>query len=119
MSKQSNIHIQVHLDDKRRPQRILWQADENANPMARQDSPGMFLAFWDKNKKNAPQINLWTKDMLMHEIKYFAAEALSGMSQSLLSATGDKKIADMLQATSQKIIEHTQTEDKVSMPKQP
>lgn len=39
------------------------------------------------------RLDLWTKEMPMDEMKMFYIDALSGMAQSILSATGDEKMA--------------------------
>lgn len=89
--KTSNINFTIQLDKDNIPENISWNAtdkpgdDDNTNAIS--------VAVWDDNEKNTMRLDLWTKDMQMHEMKKFYIDALAGMAQSILNATGDEQMA--------------------------
>jgi len=43
------------------------------------------------------RIDLWTKDMEVFEMKRFYIELMSGIADTLLTATNDRGMADMIE----------------------
>ena len=111
--KKSEINFSIELDDQNVPDNILWNAT---------DKPGddddhtraISIAVWDDIEKNTMRLDLWTKDMPIHEMKKFYIDALGGMSQSLLSATGDEKMANSIDALCTQLGKHLEEELKQS-----
>ena len=89
--RQSNINIEVHLDENKVPQDIKWNASDSTADMA-QSARAMMLAFWDAADKSALRIDLWTKDMPLDEMKIFFHQTLSAMSDTFSRATNDEKM---------------------------
>ena len=93
MTRQSNINIEVHLDENKVPQDIKWNASDSTADMA-QSARAMMLAFWDAADKSALRIDLWTKDMMVDEMADFFYQNLMGMGDTYLRATQDKALAE-------------------------
>ena len=93
--RQSNINIEVHLDENKVPQDIKWNASDSTADMA-QSARAMMLAFWDAADKSALRIDLWTKDMPVDEMKIFFHQTLVAMSDTFKRATDDEKMTNTM-----------------------
>ncbi len=96
MSEQSKseIKIEVGLDENKVPQSISWQADDaGAN---QEEAKAMMLSFWDKTQGNAMRMDLWTKDMLVDEMKMFYHQTLLTMADSFERSTGESLMSQDL-----------------------
>lgn len=89
--KQSEVNFKIELDDNNIPETIQWDATDKPGEM--DHTKAISIGIWDDIEKNTMRLDLWTKDMPMHEMKMFYVDALGGMAQSLLTATGDEKMA--------------------------
>ena len=92
MTRQSNINIEVQLDENKVPQDIKWNASDSTADMA-QSSRAMMLAFWDAADKSALRIDLWTKDMMVDEMADFYYQTFMGMADTFIRATQDQVLA--------------------------
>lgn len=88
----SVITIKVGLDEQGMPEEIQWKATgsgmENVN-----HSNAFLLSLWDRKDKTSLRIDLWTKDMLIDEMKQFFYETLATMAGTYEKATSDKELA--------------------------
>ena len=89
--KKSEINFKVALDEQNVPEDIVWNATDK--PGDDDHTKAISIAVWDDIEKNTMRLDLWTKDMPIYEMKKFYIDALGGLSQSLLTATGDEKMA--------------------------
>ena len=92
--KKSNINFSIELDEKNVPENILWDATDK--PGDADHTKAISVAVWDDIEKNTMRLDLWTKEMPVLEMKKFYIDALGGMSQSLLTATGDEQMASQI-----------------------
>ena len=88
--KQSNIKIQVELDENNVPETIHWEAPELDR---KAECKAMILSVWDKNERNTMRVDLWTKEMEVEEMKFFIHQTLLTLSDSFERATSDAKMA--------------------------
>lgn len=88
--KQSEIKFIVTLDDNKMPEKIDWSASD-ANKES--TSKAVMIALWDSNEKNTLRIDLWTKDMLVDEMKQFYHQNLLSMADTFERATGEVEAA--------------------------
>ena len=93
MTRQSNINIEVHLDENKVPQDIKWNASDSTADMA-QSARAMMLAFWDAADKSALRIDLWTKDMMVDEMADFYYQMLMSMADTFKRATQQQGMSD-------------------------
>ena len=109
--KNSNINISVRLDDDNIPELITWTADDS-----KADEPSVVeainLSFWDGAKRETMKMDLWTKNMPIHEMKMFYVDMVGSMADSIYNSTGDKNMADELKSTADKLMQMVENEFK-------
>jgi gliding motility-associated protein GldC len=107
--RKSSIHIDVTLDQQNIPEEITWSATDN--PGLVEKTKSFALSFWDSENSAIMRIDLWTKDMLVGEMKRFFLQTLGGMNETLQSATNDKEWYDDVEKTIQKLAERLRKEE--------
>jgi gliding motility-associated protein GldC len=90
--KTSAINIKVVTDINHLPEDITWQASDSGMD-GENNTKAMMLAFWDSDQQNTLKIDLWTKDMMVEEMKLFFYQTMLSMSATLERATGDTSSA--------------------------
>jgi gliding motility-associated protein GldC len=88
--KQSEIKFTITLDDNKIPQKIDWSATDTNKEST---SNAVMIALWDAEEKNTLRIDLWTKDMMVEEMKQFYHQNLLSMADSFERATGEVEAA--------------------------
>lgn len=98
---ESNITINVELDDDKVPQQITWSASGSTadNP---QNAKAMLLAFWDGVDKTALRIDLWTKDMMTDEMADFYYQVFVTMADTFQRATRHEDLAHDIKSFAEK-----------------
>ena len=88
--KKSEIKFNVTLDDNKVPEKIDWSAsDQNKHST----SKSIMISVWDTKEKNTMRIDLWTKDMMVDEMKQFYHQSLLCMADTFERATGEVEAA--------------------------
>ena len=87
----SEITINVALDENKIPEKLNWSAPDGGVDNAA--SKAMLLSVWDHEAQEALRIDLWTKDMPLDEMKVFFHQTLSAMTDTFQRATGDEKMS--------------------------
>jgi gliding motility-associated protein GldC len=72
------------------PQKIHWSASDGDVDSS---SKAIMLSVWDAPAKNTLRIDLWTKEMMVDEMKQFFHQNLLSMADTLERATGEKDAA--------------------------
>ncbi len=109
--KQSEIKFQVKLDEQNVPEKIAWSATEKPDG-GLADTNAIALSVWDNMQKNTLRIDLWTKEMTVDEMKRFCVDSIGGLAQTIESATGDHKMAQMMHDLCSKLVKHIENEKK-------
>ncbi len=99
--RKSTISIDVLLDTQNIPEEISWSASDN--PGQAEQTKAFALSLWDAENSAIMRIDLWTKDMLVGEMKRFFLQTLGGMNETLKSATNDQEWFDEVETTIQKL----------------
>lgn len=107
--KKSHINFTIELDDQNVPEKITWEATESPDETLT-ETKAISLSLWDHNQKNTMRIDLWTKEMPVDDMKRFFIDCLGGLSQSILSSTGDEYMANETDALCEKLVKHLQKE---------
>ncbi len=107
--RKSSIHIDVTLDQQNIPEEISWHASDNPGQV--ETTKSFALSFWDSENSAIMRIDLWTKDMLVGEMKRFFLQSLGGMNETLQSATNDQEWYEEVEKTIQKLAERLQKEE--------
>jgi gliding motility-associated protein GldC len=96
--KKSEIKFTVTLDDNKMPEKIDWSASDTGKEST---SKAVMIALWDTQEKNTLRIDLWTKDMLVDEMKQFYHQNLLLMADTLERATGEVEAAKAMRTFAQ------------------
>jgi gliding motility-associated protein GldC len=91
--KTAEITFKITLDDNNLPIGIDWKASDTGDGGK---SKAIMLAMWDENELNTLRIDLWTKDMMVDEMKKFFHQNLLSMSDTFKRATGEENIVEDL-----------------------
>ena len=103
--KKSEIKFIVTLDKENIPEKIEWMAEDSLNDSL-SETKSISLSLWDEKKNNTLRIDLWTKEMKTDEMKRFYIDCLGGLSQSILSSSGDEYMSKETNKLCYKLIEH-------------
>ena len=95
MSKTSDIQIKVLLDDQKVPEQISWSAVDSGVEEDRACN-AFLLSIWDTKENNTLRIDLWTKDMLVDDMKQFYHQTLITMAETFERATGETKMKEQM-----------------------
>lgn len=85
----SEINFKVKLDENKIPTEIEWAATDQKKLSK---CKAAFISIWDETENNTLKLDLWTKDMLMDEMKNFYHQQLLTMADTFERATGDDKM---------------------------
>lgn len=96
MSKthQSEIKINVELDENKVPEILRWTAEDGG--VSNETAKAVLLSVWDHKSQETLRIDLWTKDMPMDEMKQFFHQTLSALADTFERATNENNMANDL-----------------------
>ena len=100
--KQSEIKFTVTLDENNLPEKIDWIASD-ANEES--TSKALMISLWDAKENNTLRIDLWTKDMIIDEMKQFYHQSLLSMADTFERATGEVEASKEMRAFAQHFAE--------------
>jgi gliding motility-associated protein GldC len=102
--KKSTIQFTIDLDQNNIPEKIRWDATDKPADTP-DETKSISISLWDSQQKNTMRIDLWTKEMPVEEMKRFYIETIGGISQSILSATGDERMANEINNLCDRLVE--------------
>jgi gliding motility-associated protein GldC len=91
--KNSDIKFNVSLDENHVPEKIEWSASDTGESEIK-EAKAMIISLWDAKENNTMRIDLWTKDMMLDEMKHFFYQSIITMSDTYERATNDKAVAE-------------------------
>lgn len=109
--KTSTIQFTIHLDETNTPERIEWDATDKPDP-GMTESKSISVSLWDHVQKNTMRIDLWTKDMPVHEMKRFYIDCVGGLAQSVLTSTGDEHMSNEMNALCERLAAYVRESEK-------
>lgn len=87
---EKEINFKISLDENHLPTEIKWGAsDAGEGGMC----DAILLNLWDSKDKNTLRIDLWTKDMLVDDMKIFFHQMMLAMSDTFGRATGEEEMS--------------------------
>jgi gliding motility-associated protein GldC len=107
--RKTNINFTIELDDNNVPSKIEWDASDKPDTSP-SGTKSISVSLWDDQQKNTLRIDLWTNDMPVEEMKRFYIDCIGGLSQSILSSTGDEFMASETNALCEKLVKHLKEE---------
>jgi gliding motility-associated protein GldC len=85
--KTTQINFEVTVDENNLPQSIEWNAPDTGE---KSHCKSLMIALWDEKENNTLRIDLWTKDMMVDEMKKFYHQNVLTLTDTYLRATGDE-----------------------------
>lgn len=88
----SEIKISVGMDENRVPENISWDASDGG--ITNESAKALILSVWDEKSGDTLAIDLWTKEMLMDDMKRFFHQTLVSMANTFERATDETNMAE-------------------------
>jgi gliding motility-associated protein GldC len=85
----SQINVHVKLDDERVPVGIAWEASDSGMNGTK-PANAIMMSIWDPKENTTLRIDLWTKEMLVDDMKRFFYENFVTMADTYQRATNDE-----------------------------
>ena len=95
MQKKSTINFTVTLDENHIPENIEWEASDT-DEIGIKNAKALMISLWDEKENNTLRMDLWTKSMMVDEMKHFFMQSLITMSDVYERATNDGAVATEL-----------------------
>ena len=92
--KTSDIILRVSLDENKVPEKIHWDATDNN--VVGKEATAMMLSVWDPKEDNTLRVDLWTKDMVVDDMKKFIHQSILLMADTLQRSTGEIAMAETM-----------------------
>ena len=87
------LKFEVELDENHLPVNIEMYADNSENES---NIKALMISAWAAQTKETLRIDLWSKDMPVHDMLIMCHQSMMGMATTLEKATGHDKIAGAL-----------------------
>jgi len=89
--KTAKINFEINLDPNNIPEEIVWEATDSQNK--KHKAKAVIISVWDGEEKTSLKIDLWTKEMMAEEMKFFIVQILDSLADTYKKSVGDDKIA--------------------------
>ena len=93
--RQTQITINVELDENHVPERMTWNAQDGG--VENQETKATMISVWDDKAMEALRIDLWTKDMPVDQMKMFLHQIFVSLGHTYQRATGEDDVAEKIQ----------------------
>jgi len=87
----NTIEFKIRLDENKVPENITWSAPQSA--MNDAETKAIMIAVWDNKAHETLKMDLWTKDMPLHDMKLFFHQTLLTMADTFERASSDEKMS--------------------------
>ena len=94
-NKKASVNFEIQLDQNNIPEKISWNATDGNNQI--NQAKAVMISIWDGKEKSSLKIDLWTKDMMAEEMKFFTFQILLKMNEVIKKSTGDEKLVFEMQ----------------------
>ncbi len=101
--RNTNIHLEVELDDNNIPENITWNAEDGG--INKEPTKAVMVSVWDDKNMEALRIDLWTKDMPLDHMKRFYHQILVSLGDTYKRATGEEDVAEKVHAFAEEFAE--------------
>lgn len=88
----NKIEIQITTDENKVPTEIHWTAPNEK--IEGRSAKAMTLVFWDEENTSTMNMDLWTKDMSVEEMRHFICQSMMLLADTFERATNDKAHAE-------------------------
>lgn len=95
VKRNSEITVSVGLDENNVPVEILWKSEDGSNEF--EPCKGMLVSLFDEEKLDTIKLDLWTKNMQVHEMDRFMFQTIRGLADTYFKATQNQELANQFQ----------------------
>ena len=95
MEKEAEVKLKVKLDENNYPSKIEWESTDGTTDVPK-DTKAFILSLWDEEEKSTLGIDLWTKEMLVDNMKIFYYQTFMRMADTFQRATNNNEASDMI-----------------------
>jgi len=88
--KSSKIEFNVTLDENKIPESINWTSEDNN--IFNAETKAILVSVWDSKKHETLKMDLWTKEMPLHDMRVFFYQTLKSLTDTFQRATNDEKM---------------------------
>ncbi len=88
------LKFEVEVDENYLPLNIEMQESDSVTN--EKNIKALMISAWSSKTKETLRVDLWTKDMPVHDMFIMYHQTMIGMAESLEKATGQDKIAEAL-----------------------
>ena len=88
----NKIEIQVTSDENKVPTEIHWTAPNEK--IKGRSAKAMTVVFWDEENTSTMNMDLWTKEMSVEEMRHFVCQSMMLLADTFERATNDKAHAE-------------------------
>jgi gliding motility-associated protein GldC len=92
MNTKKEIKFTVTLDENHIPEKLEWTASDGGG-LSEEEIKAVMISVWNGKENVAERVDLWTKEMLVDEMKYFHFQTLMTLADSLERSTGENTVA--------------------------
>ena len=85
----SKLTFEIDMDENKVPEKISWEAENQQ----KSECKAFMTSLWDEKETNTLRIDLWTKGMMIEEMRHFFVQSLITMADTFERATNDSKSA--------------------------
>ena len=107
----SEIRLKVELDKDNVPEKLFWHA-EDGQSTGLEETKAFNLSIWDQHRQETLRMDLWSKDMPIHEMKRFYIDIIGGMAQSIQASTDDAYMAQEMNDLCNRLVAHLKKENE-------
>ena len=90
VQKQTEIKIDISLDENNVPEKMKWSAPDGG--ISNMVTKAILLSFWDPEEQETLKMDLWVKDMPLDQMHLFFHQTLVSLSETFYEATKDEKM---------------------------
>jgi gliding motility-associated protein GldC len=91
--KTTELNFKVTVDENNLPVNISWEAPDAGE---KSECKSVMIALWDAKENNTLRIDLWTKELMVDELKKFYHQNIMTLTDTYIRATGDNATADLI-----------------------
>ena len=81
----SKLTFDISMDENMVPEKIEWEAENQQ----KSECKAFMTSLWDEKDNNTLRIDLWTKGMMIEEMRHFFVQSLITMADTFQRATND------------------------------
>jgi len=96
MSQNSEIKIQVVLDEKKTPKQMFWEA-QGPEGDEKREVKAMLLSLFDKETLDTFKIDLWTTELQIAEMDRMMYYSLKALADTYFKATKNHELSNQMQ----------------------